>query len=98
MEATVHWKTKDEGGRSAPPLGEGTPPYATVVRFLEPADPWPPETAWSLVVQKKLAMDEYNWLADVHFLAENAPSNRLSSGQKFALYEGNRCVALGLVE
>jgi len=97
MKATIHWKTKEEGGRSAPPLGEGAPPYATIVRFLETDDSWPPENAWSLVVEKKLALDKYNWLAEVHFVAANAPSDRLSSGQKFELYEGNRCVAIGSI-
>jgi hypothetical protein len=41
MEATIEWKTREEGGRATPPLGEGTPPYATMVRFMEPNDPWP---------------------------------------------------------
>ncbi len=97
MEATVSWKAKENGGRSAPPLGEGVPPYATMVRFLEPDDPWPPESVWSLVVEKKLAFDDYNWLADVRFLAEAAPKECLVPGRKFELYEGPKCVATGLV-
>lgn len=97
MEATIEWKTKEEGGRLKPPHGEGVPPYATIVRFMEPNDPWPPESAWSLVVEKKAELDPHHWVANIRFLVENAPKERLKPGQRFELYEGNRCVASGVI-
>jgi hypothetical protein len=97
MEATIEWKTREEGGRATPPLGEGNPPYATTVRFIEPNDPWPPENAWSLVVEKRTELDLHHWVANVRFLVESAPKERLKPGQQFELYEGMRCVASGVI-
>ena len=58
---------------SPPPLGEGEPPYAVVVRFKDYVGPWPPEVAWNLVVRKMSAIDEYDWRADVAFKVDHAP-------------------------
>jgi hypothetical protein len=97
VQATIEWKTKEEGGRSKLPLGKGIPPYATLVRFLGTNEPWPPENAWSLVVEKQSEIDPYRWVADVYFLVADAPKERLIEGAKFELYEGNRCVASGAI-
>jgi hypothetical protein len=95
MKAKIHWKTKAEGGRSALPLGTGSPPYATMVRFTGSNEPWPPENAWSLVVEKVEEPEPFVWLANVHFLVPEAPHESLSKGRTFELYEGPKCVASG---
>jgi hypothetical protein len=95
--AIVEWIGKDQNGRTKPPLGIGTPAYATVVRFAD--EPWPPiNGAWSLVVVKdEQASIENRWVANVHYLMEEAPHDSLRIGRLFELYEGNKCVARGRI-
>ncbi len=95
MQAEIHWINKDEGGRSRPPAGVGSPPYSAEVRFMD--EPWPPMNAsWSLVIEKReLESSEYDWIADVSYKMENAPHDSLRPGRTFELYEGNKCVASG---
>lgn len=96
MKAHVIWKTKEAGGRNQPPAGVGSPPYATVVRFSDSSEPWPPPVAWSLVVEKiESESSEYEWLASVKFLVDEAPAGELRSNREFELFEGGRCVATG---
>jgi hypothetical protein len=98
MRAEIHWKTKQEGGRLKPPAGVGQPPYATVVRFKDSKEPWPPPIAWSLVVEKVSDMgDEHHWAAEVRFLVNEAPVEELRAGREFELFEGARCVANGVL-
>lgn len=94
-KAEIEWITKEQGGRTKPPLGIGDPPYSTVVRFLD--EPWPPaSTAWSLVIRKDDSLSsEYEWIADVHYLVKHAPHESLQEGREFELYEGNKRVAIG---
>lgn len=98
MRARVIWRSKEEGGRTKPPLGEGAPPYATVVRFLDINEPWPHDNVWSLVVEKIEAPDdEKEWVANVHFLMPEAPADALRPDRAFELYEGGKCVATGIL-
>ena len=98
MRAKVHWKTKAEGGRLKPPAGVGNPPYATVVRFTDSDEAWPPENAWSLVIEKiESESDEYDWVADVRYLVKEAPHDELRANRQFELYEGGRLVATGVL-
>lgn len=98
MKARIHWKTREEGGRRSPPTGIGQPPYATVVRFKDAAEPWPPPVAWSLIVQKVEALSQdYDWVANVRFLVDEAPVAELRAHREFELYEGGRCVAAGVL-
>jgi hypothetical protein len=98
MHARIYWKRKEEGGRTRPPAGVGTPAYATVVRFRDSQEPWPPPNAWSLVVKKVDEVgDEFTWVAIVHYLVNEAPQNELRAGREFELYEGGKCVASGLL-
>jgi hypothetical protein len=98
MRARIRWLRKDEGGREYPPSGVGSPPYATIVRFADSEDPWPPPVAWSLVVKRIDALgDPYNWTADVRFLSNEAPHDSLRNGREFALYEGRKRVARGWI-
>ncbi len=98
MRAIIEWVSKEQGGRSQPPAGVGSPPYATVVRFVDTKEPWPPPVAWSLAVEKdEAASDQYRWIADVYFLMNDAPHDSLRSGRVFELYEGNKLVARGRI-
>ena len=98
MEARIRWKTKEEGGRARPPAGAGSPPYATVVRFKDSDEPWPPPNAWSLVIEKvESQSDEYNWNANVRYLVDDAPHDELRVDREFELYEGGKCVATGVL-
>lgn len=96
-KASIAWIPKEAGGRSKPPLGIGEPSYATVIHF--PEEPWPHLSgSWSLVVRKDEALSsEYHWIANVHFLVEEAPHDSLRDGRNFELYEGNKCVARGSI-
>ena len=98
MKARIHWKAREQGGRRKPPAGIGKPAYASVVRFKDTAEPWPPPVAWSLVVEKIEALShEYDWVANVHFLVDEAPLTELRVRREFELYEGARCVATGVL-
>jgi hypothetical protein len=76
----------------------GQPPYATVIRFKDANEPWPPPNAWSLVVEKLSELsNEYDWVANVRFLVTEAPVEELRVGREFELFEGARCVATGIL-
>ena len=96
MRAVIEWVTKEMGGRSKPPSGVGSPPYATVVRFTDTDEPWPSHISWSLVVEKIESMSsEFHWVANVSYKMDDAPHDSLRCGRKFELFEGKRCVASG---
>lgn len=99
MKAEIKWASASNGGRKAPPTGNGPSHYASVVRFADMNEPWPPPVAWSLVVEK-LDGDLSNpliWIADVRFRVDEAPHDELYSGREFSLYEGKNCVATGRI-
>jgi hypothetical protein len=96
--AVVDWIPKEQGGRSQPPLGIGSPAYSTVVRFVDDHEPWPPPVAWSLVVEKIEGLSEPGrWFAQVHYRVDEAPHDSLREGRDFELYEGSKCVAFGRI-
>ena len=101
MKARIRWKTKEEGGRKVPPLGcaeAGVHPYTTMMNFRGPPDATPsPDGDWSLVVEELEVLNEHEWIADVYFLVKEAPAAELQPGRKFALYEGWKCVATGVL-
>jgi len=98
MRARIQWKRAEEGGRVKPPAGVGSPPYATVARFLDSDEAWPPENAWSLVIERiEEASAEYEWLAEVRYLVADAPHEELRPEREFELYEGGKCVAIGRI-
>ena len=98
MQAKVRWRSQADGGRSRLPCGEGAPPYLAVVRFVDSVDSWPPAEAWSLVVER-VSPDSHDrdWVANVYFLAPDAPHGDLRPGREFELYEGPKCVATGIL-
>lgn len=94
MKAAIEWRAAEKGGRQSPPSGVASPPYSAVIRFLD--DPWPPEEAWTVVVKhKSRESTEHSWVADVHYLFDDAPQGTFVPGRKFKLYEGRMCVASG---
>jgi hypothetical protein len=97
-KAIIEWIPKKAGGRSKPPLGVGEPPYATVARFPKSGEAWPPPVAWSLVVRRVDILEEpFKWVAEVHFLVDEAPHHLLAEGVEFELFEGSKCVARGRI-
>jgi len=38
-----------------------------------------------------------DWIAEVHFLAPDAPRELLKEGAQFELFEGRKCVGIGSV-
>ena len=98
MHARITWKRREDGGRTIPPNDAGTPPCAAIVYFPDSSESWPPSVIWSLVVENVEAEStEYEWLADVHFLVDEAPHDELRPLREFELYEGKRCVATGIL-
>lgn len=97
MLAEIEWVRPEDGGRSKPPLGEGSPRYATIARFIGSDEAWPPSEAWSLVVEKVDVTGPYTWMAEVRFLMDTAPLELLASGQSFELFEGLKRVATGKI-
>jgi hypothetical protein len=95
--AVIRWKTREEGGRAFPPSGEGPTPYRPVVHFADEPEEAPAYGSWSLVVQRVQSFGPLEWLADVHFLVEEAPQHLLRTGAEFSLYEGPHRVADGRV-
>lgn len=93
IEAMISWVPREKGGRREPPVG---PTYMTVAHF-EGDTTWPRE-AWTLVVKpRKLLRGGHYMVADVAFLADQAPSHLLRRGNRFQLFEGPRLVATGIV-
>lgn len=94
-KARIRWLKPDEGGRPSPPPG---PDYSTVARFETLADRWPNE-AWSIVLHISAPADaEGVMVADIRMLAgADAPTDLMSAGSRFDLFEGRRHVARGEV-
>lgn len=96
MRAIVIWTRPEDGGRKSTPTGYGPRPHTTDVLFCDGENPWPPATAWSLVVEKAADCENtHQWFADVRFLVEAAPHAELRPGRTFELYERAKYVAAG---
>ena len=94
MLAQIEWLTEKEGGRLSPPSG---PRYITVARFADEKEKYPAE-AWSLVLEFKAPSDDpQSMIAEVHFLANDAPTYLLYNGSLFELFEGRKLVARGRI-
>jgi hypothetical protein len=91
--AMISWISAEDGGRMQPPPG---PKYIGVVQFEE--DPSEPFGAWSLAVnfERRFSGGKVI-LAQVQFLVDEAPDQLLHSGSRFALFEGRKRVAKGVV-
>jgi hypothetical protein len=88
----VHWVPPEEGGRTFLPTGKK---YSTIARFSENTGTWLQEV-WSIVLEcdEPPAVQGNPSMAKARFLAGKAPVDRLKPGRAFALYEGNKKVAM----
>lgn len=89
---TVNWIPSQEGGRKSLPSGKQ---YITTCRFQQDTDDTWYQEAWSMVLEFDTPPTQqgYSCIGKAHFLANNAPNNRLQPGSRFELYEGKRKVA-----
>ena len=83
----VHWA--EEKRRSLPTSGQ----YVTAARFAEDGDTWGVD-AWSVVLQIRGDVRADPCKAEARFLSPEAPQDRLRSGVRFELMEGNRVTAV----
>jgi hypothetical protein len=93
--AEIRWLSPDEGGLLRPPTG---PRYSTVARFEGQTDEEWRKEAWSLVLDFQGTPDESGrHIVAMRFLSEEGPAQRLSPSRTFALFEGAKKVAEGIV-
>ncbi len=94
VNARLRWKVPlPPGGLS--PRGRR---FVVPVRFEEQGDDWTKD-AWSLAVEIKSPPErDGTQAAVVHFLMDEAPSEWLSLGRRFSLFEGSLWLADGTVE
>lgn len=89
--AIISWIPASKGGRRHPPTGIS---YRSVARV--DGDPEWPTNAWTLVVRPRRAVAQGQFVvADVAFLAPEAPARLLRKGVRFQIFEGTRMVATG---
>jgi len=93
--AKLQWVRPERGGRQAPPSGNR---YSAVSRFDQQRETWRKE-AWSLVVEWTEPPDgSLTHRVNVRFLVGKAPEHLLVAGNRFELMEGERAVAIGIIE
>ena len=98
IKARIEWLPKEQGGRkSGLPYGDK---YAPTIRHTKPIQkplPWKDsESSWSLLVENKEIVSEFETIAEIKYLSEEAPDN-LIKNVEFELYEGNKMVAKGII-
>jgi hypothetical protein len=69
------------------------PSYSTVAKFPEDGEHWEQE-AWSVIATFSNPSQAIEHIAEIEFLAESPPHERLIPGGRFELYEGARLVAV----
>ena len=94
--AEIRWIPEELGGRKSPPnLGAA---YSTLARFAHESDSHYEQNSWSLVLDMLDAPGpDLRQRAAVRFLVDCAPENWLVPGARFALFEGKRRVADGVI-
>lgn len=99
MKAEIHWKTREESGLDAPPIGASIHHYIRQMRFAD--SPYPHgagEVEYDLVLEPDASLsEEYAWIAEVHFVTDEGRKGELRPGREFELYDGWRCVATGIL-
>lgn len=92
--ARITWLKPEEGGRRLLPSG---PRYSAPARF-EGQAAGSEGANWSLVVDlMSHPSGSTDWIAEVRYLADEAPHELLLLDARFELYEGKRCVAHGII-
>lgn len=90
--AKIKWLTEEQGGRKTIPWGDK---YGPIV-IIKGSKIHLNEAVWSLLVSNKELISEFETIAEIKYLFENAPDN-LHKGVEFELYEGSKLVATGIV-
>ncbi|MDR2167270.1 MAG: hypothetical protein LBE35_05400 [Clostridiales bacterium] len=91
VEARINWALVEDGGRKTIlPIGMR---YCPILVFDgEQSD----ESLWTATVYNT-KIDDRQSIAEVSYLADDAPYQLLESGRRFFLYEGQRIVANGVI-
>lgn len=91
VSVSVSWLPKEKGGRTKLPDGHQ---YLTVAKFNEDGPEWI-HNAWSVKILFDTSPSSQGnpSIGTASFIAENAPEERLFSGQNFELFEGPKKVA-----
>jgi hypothetical protein len=97
MKARIRWKTREEGGREAPPIGARIPHYIRQVRFTDSPEPHGAgKGEYDLILEPDASLsEEYVWIAEVRFVTDEGRKGELRPGRGFELYDGWQCVATG---
>lgn len=92
-QAYITWLTKDQGGRKNPPPIDLR--FGCIIvakdKVLNAN-----EACWSLIIDIKEKVSEFETVAEVNYLSEKAP-NELVKGYEFDLYDGKKLVAQGII-
>ena len=90
--AQIIWLTEEQGGRKNIPWSEK---YGPIVLIKGGCFNYQ-NSYWSLLVNNIESVSENETIAEIQYLADNAPDN-LHEGIQFDLYEGAKVVATGVV-
>ena len=98
MSAEIKWLTLKEGGRRVPvPVVLCEKPdnrYCPVIVFPNAITNG---ESWSADIYIKLQISDYESIAKISYLSEEAPFELFQEGACFELYEGNKLVATGII-
>lgn len=91
MKAQINWANADDGGKkNILPVGMR---YCPIIVFESEQSG---ETLWSAEIYNTLINGRTS-IADISYLADDAPYHLLLPGNAFSLYEGQRVVAEGKI-
>jgi hypothetical protein len=99
MKARIRWKTREEGGREAPPVDANFHHYRRQVWFTDSPEPHGSgKEEWDLHLEPDVSLsEEYVWIAEVRFITDEGRKGELRPGREFELYDGWQCVATGIL-
>ena len=91
-KAKIIWKkTKDGGKRKIPPIDIIFYPMIKINNYKESMN-------WSFFLINKEIISDYETIAEIDFLMDNAPRFLLKSNVEFTLHEGAMEIAKGKIE
>jgi hypothetical protein len=88
--ADVKWVPYEKGGRKTIPVSDKYAPIILISNEENTREYW---SAFVTVIQ---FLDNWETVAVIRYLSENAPDN-LKEGVEFGLFEGNKLVAKGVI-
>lgn len=93
VKAKILWLSREQGGRSSfPTIGSRFGSIIVAKGILLN----PHKECWSLIIEIGEKLAEFETIADVCYLSDEAPNN-LEKGFEFDLYDGNKLVASGII-